>query len=127
MRTRSVDLAMQAAQKVENVKRHPNAKVREEYARLAVSFPALLRASGLVAALGFVQAKVKEQIGACVFLEDFCSLLGLENESDWKAFQQSDSRTYALYFRFGMQAAELLKRYAEALLKQETDSSDEGA
>lgn len=95
-----------------------NEKVKE-YRTLALNFPTMILQSGLAQAIGFLQAKGKEE--HLLLLEHIAELLGENKDSLHKKILAADLSHYQLLTRQTIEAASSLKRYTQALLPKPKD------
>jgi CRISPR/Cas system CMR-associated protein Cmr5 small subunit len=87
-----------------------------EYITFAKNFPALIHSCGLDQAVSFARAKKKEDY-LSDFIEVLASVQTVEKESNQflSAIHQCNIGQYIRFSRIALQAAEWIKRYAEAL------------
>ena len=87
-----------------------------EYISFAKNFPALIHSCGLDQAVSFARAKKKENY-LSDFIEIFASAQPVKKEQDQflQAIHQCNIGQYIRFSRMALQAAEWIKRYAEAL------------
>ena len=95
-----------------------NEKVKE-YRTLALNFPTMILQSGLAQAIGFLQAKGKEE--HLLLLAHIAELLGENKDSLHKKILEADLSHYQLLTRKAIEAASSLKRYTQALLPKPKD------
>ena len=95
-----------------------NEKVKE-YRTLALNFPTMILQSGLAQAIGFLQAKGKEE--HLLLLAHIAELLGENKDSLHKKILAADLSHYQLLTRQTIEAASSLKRYTQALLPKPKD------
>ena len=110
MQTRQQQWAEKAYTCVNAMKGKPN---EEEYARVCKSFPALLHTAGLCQALAFAEAKKHRD-----YVSHLSGILGQNSETLQALSRQADVLEYQRLSREAIFAATWLKRYAEALLKE---------
>jgi CRISPR-associated protein, cmr5 family len=91
----------------------------KEYRTLALNFPTMILQSGLAQAIGFLQAKGKEE--HLLLLAHIAELLGENKDSLHKKILASDLSHYQLLTRQAIEAASGLKRYTQALLPKPKD------
>ncbi|WMI71203.1 type III-B CRISPR module-associated protein Cmr5 [Aminobacterium sp. MB27-C1] len=94
---------------------------KSEYLSFAKSFPNLIHSCGLIQALAFAQSKNKT-----VFLADLSFVMNGEKKYEL-IIEESRKATITKYLqlsRHTLAAAEWIKRYAEALLKEDGDHND---
>ena len=116
---RSQKYAQRALGLIQRVK-EKNEKVKE-YRTLALNFPTMILQSGLAQAIGFLQAKGKEE--HLLLLAHIAELLE-ENENEnslHKKILAADLSHYQLLTRKAIEAASSLKRYTQALLPKPKD------
>ena len=114
---RSQKYAQRAFGLIQNVKKE-NQKVKE-YRTLALNFPTMILQSGLAQAIGFLQAKGKEE--HLLLLAHIAELLGENKDSLHKKILAADLSHYQLLTRQAIEAASGLKRYTQALLPKPKD------
>lgn len=95
-----------------------NEKVKE-YRTLALNFPTMILQSGLAQAIGFLQAKGKEE--HLLLLAHIAELLEENESSLHKKILEADLSHYQLLTRQAIEAASGLKRYTQALLPKPKD------
>lgn len=95
-----------------------NEKVKE-YRTLALNFPTMILQSGLAQAIGFLQAKGKEE--HLLLLAHIAELLGENKDSLHKKILGADLSHYQFLTRQTIEAASSLKRYTQALLPKPKD------
>lgn len=95
-----------------------NEKVKE-YRTLALNFPTMILQSGLAQAIGFLQAKGKEE--HLLLLAHIAELLEENESSLHKKILEADLSHYQLLTRQAIEAASSLKRYTQALLPKPKD------
>ena len=95
-----------------------NEKVKE-YRTLALNFPTMILQSGLAQAIGFLQAKGKEE--HLLLLAHIAELLEENESSLHKKILEADLPHYQLLTRRALEAASALKRYTQALLPKPKD------
>lgn len=114
---------------------------RDKYLAFARAFPTLIHTSGLAQAVAFALAKgIKpKEKEKRLLIDDLCVILhasghgwlSREMEEPGKELdshahdKDTDAVTYMRLTRHALQAASWLKRYAEALLREPTVSSEE--
>ena len=116
---RSQKYAQRAYGLIQKVK-DDNKQVKE-YRTLALNFPTMILQSGLAQAIGFLQAKGKEE--HLLLLAHIAELLE-ENENEnslHKKILEADLSHYQLLTRQAIEAASSLKRYTQALLPKPKD------
>jgi len=90
-------------------------KLEAKYRTLALNFPTMIMQSGLAQAIGFLMAKGKDEHK--IILGHIEKILGRPNlHAD---ILSSDIKEYQLLTRQALDAAAWLKRYTQALLKNE--------
>lgn len=114
---RSQKYAQRAYGLIQKVK-DDNKQVKE-YRTLALNFPTMILQSGLAQAIGFLQAKGKEE--HLLLLAYIAELLGENKDSLHKKILASDLSHYQLLTRQAIEAASSLKRYTQALLPKPKD------
>lgn len=114
---RSQKYAQRAYGLIQKVK-DDNKQVKE-YRTLALNFPTMILQSGLAQAIGFLQAKGKEE--HLLLLAHIAELLGENKDSLHKKILASDLSHYQLLTRQAIEAASSLKRYTQALLPKPKD------
>ena len=114
---RSQKYAQHAFSLIQKVKEE-NEKVKE-YRTLALNFPTMILQSGLAQAIGFLQAKGKEE--HLLLLAHIAELLGENKDSLHKKILEADLSHYQLLTRQAIEAASGLKRYTQALLPKPKD------
>ena len=114
---RSQKYAQRALGLIQRVK-EKNEKVKE-YRTLALNFPTMILQSGLAQAIGFLQAKGKEE--HLLLLAHIAELLGENKDSLHKKILAADLSHYQLLTRQAIEAASGLKRYTQALLPKPKD------
>lgn len=114
---RSQKYAQRAFGLIQKVKEQ-NEKVKE-YRTLALNFPTMILQSGLAQAIGFLQAKGKEE--HLLLLAHIAELLGENKDSLHKKILAADLSHYQLLTRQTIEAASSLKRYTQALLPKPKD------
>ncbi|WP_049229309.1 type III-B CRISPR module-associated protein Cmr5 [Morococcus cerebrosus] len=114
---RSQKYAQRALGLIQRVK-EKNEKVKE-YRTLALNFPTMILQSGLAQAIGFLQAKGKEE--HLLLLAHIAELLGENKDSLHKKILAADLSHYQLLTRKAIEAASSLKRYTQALLPKPKD------
>lgn len=95
-----------------------NEKVKE-YRTLSLNFPTTILQSGLAQAIGFLQAKGKDE--HLLLLAHIAELLGENKDSLHKKILEADLSHYQLLTRKAIEAASSLKRYTQALLPKPKD------
>lgn len=118
---RSQKYAQRALGLIQRIK-EKNEKVKE-YRTLALNFPTMILQSGLVQAIGFLQAKGKEE--HLLLLAHIAELLGENKDSLHKKILASDLSHYQFLTRQAIEAASGLKRYTQALLPKPKDEQGE--
>lgn len=114
---RSQKYAQRAFGLIQKVKEE-NGKVKE-YRTLALNFPTMILQSGLAQAIGFLQAKGKEE--HLLLLAHIAELLGENKDGLHKKILAADLSHYQLLTRQTIEAASSLKRYTQALLPKPND------
>ena len=114
---RSQKYAQRAFGLIQKVK-DDNKQVKE-YRTLALNFPTMILQSGLAQAIGFLQAKGKEE--HLLLLAHIAELLGENKDSLHKKILEADLSHYQLLTRQAIEAASGLKRYTQALLPKPKD------
>lgn len=110
LRTREQRMAEIAFQRV----KERTGKDAGDYLSFANSFPSLVHSCGLVQAVAFAKAK-----GKAVILEDISSVLGKPLDELTVHARSKPLAAYMLLSREVLAAAGWVKRYAQALLKEE--------
>lgn len=108
---RSQKYAQRAFGLIQKVK-DDNKQVKE-YRTLVLNFPTMILQSGLAQAIGFLQAKGKEE--HLLLLAHIAELLGENKDSLHKKILEADLSHYQLLSRQALEAASSLKRYTQAL------------
>ena len=91
-----------------------------KYRALALSFPIMVLQSGLAQATGFLQAKSSDNNEYQRYLSDLAGILGKNSgKSLHKAVIESRLPDYQQLTRQALDASGWLKRYAQALLKED--------
>lgn len=114
---RSQKYAQRAFGLIQKVK-DDNKQVKE-YRTLALNFPTMILQSGLAQAIGFLQAKGKEE--HLLLLAHIAELLEENESSLHKKILEADLSHYQLLTRKAIEAASSLKRYTQALLPKPKD------
>ena len=114
---RSQKYAQRAFGLIQKVK-DSNKQVKE-YRTLVLNFPTMILQSGLAQAIGFLQAKGKEE--HLLLLAHIAELLGENKDSLHKKILEADLPHYQLLTRKAIEAASSLKRYTQALLPKPKD------
>ena len=114
---RSQKYAQRALGLIQKVK-DDNKQVKE-YRTLALNFPTMILQSGLAQAIGFLQAKGKEE--HLLLLAHIAELLGENKDSLHKKILEADLSHYQLLTRQAIEAASSFKRYTQALLPKPKD------
>ena len=114
---RSQKYAQRALGLIQKVK-DDNKQVKE-YRTLALNFPTMILQSGLAQAIGFLQAKGKEE--HLLLLAHIAELLGENKDSLHKKILEANLSHYQLLTRQAIEAASSLKRYTQALLPKPKD------
>lgn len=99
-------------------------KEESQFRQAAVTFPSLLHNNGLCQAVSFYQlekVKVRNQ-----YLADLAFVLGYSKDEFVEKSKNSSIEVYMHLTQLTMQAASWLKRYAQALLKDDTTDSSLG-
>ncbi|MDI6871122.1 MAG: type III-B CRISPR module-associated protein Cmr5 [Bacillota bacterium] len=113
--------AAQAVQRVQAAHRRDEKTSEAEYLRFAKGFPALVHNSGLCQALAFALAKKRRG-----YAEDLAYTLGLSLSAE-ELLELSRTASAASYLRLSREvlaASSWLKRYAEALLKDDEQNQE---
>lgn len=115
--------AAEAVQRVQAAHGRDEGTSEAEYLRFAKSFPALIHNSGLCQALAFAMAKKRQG-----YVEDLARTLGLPAVELLEASRTGSIASYLRLSREALAASSWLKRYAEALLKddQQENQNKEG-
>ncbi|WP_153715894.1 type III-B CRISPR module-associated protein Cmr5 [Eikenella corrodens] len=116
---RSQKYAQRAYGLIQKVK-DDNKQVKE-YRTLVLNFPTMILQSGLAQAIGFLQAKGKEE--HLLLLAHIAELLEENENKDslHKKILEADLSHYQLLTRKAIEAASSLKRYTQALLPKPKD------
>ena len=114
---RSQKYAQRAYGLIQKVK-DDNKQVKE-YRTLALNFTTMILQSGLAQAIGFLQAKGKEE--HLLLLAHIAELLEENKDSLHKKILAADLSHYQLLTRQAIEAASSLKRYTQALLPKPKD------
>lgn len=114
---RSQKYAQRAFGLIQKVK-DDNKQVKE-YRTLVLNFPTMILQSGLAQAIGFLQAKGKEE--HLLLLAHIAELFGENKDSLHKKILEADLSHYQLLSRQALEAASSLKRYTQALLPKPKD------
>lgn len=114
---RSQKYAQRAFGLIQKVK-DDNKQVKE-YRTLVLNFPTMILQSGLAQAIGFLQAKGKEE--HLLLLAHIAELLGENKDSLHKKILEADLSHYQLLSRQALEAASSLKCYTQALLPKPKD------
>ncbi len=107
-----------------------DSNIKTQYRTLALNFPTMIMQSGLVQAIGFLQAKGKPEHQK--MLQHMAHLLGYHNgeqaniERLKNEILQSNLTQYQLLTRKALNASGWLKRYTQALLTRESDDEQQG-
>ncbi len=94
----------------------------EDYASFAKSFPALIHGVGLCQAVAYADAKAdrdknqKPSNAQARVLDDLAAILGTQSLAE--AARTCSATDYMVLSRFAIEAATLLKRYAETFEKE---------
>lgn len=118
---RSQKYAQRAFGLIQKVK-DSNKQVKE-YRTLALNFPTMILQSGLAQAIGFLQAKGKEE--HLLLLAHIAELLKENKDGLHKKILEADLSHYQLLSRQALEAASSLKRYTQALLPKSKDEQGE--
>lgn len=118
---RSQKYAQRAFGLIQKVK-DDNKQVKE-YRTLVLNFPTMILQSGLAQAIGFLQAKGKEE--HLLLLAHIAELLVENKDSLHKKILEADLSHYQLLSRQALEAASSLKRYTQALLPKPKDEQGE--
>lgn len=118
---RSQKYAQRAFGLIQKVK-DSNKQVKE-YRTLVLNFPTMILQSGLAQAIGFLQAKGKEE--HLLLLAHIAELLGENKDGLHKKILEADLSHYQLLSRQALEAASSLKRYTQALLPKPKDEQGE--
>ena len=114
---RSQKYAQRAYGLIQKVK-DDNKQVKE-YRTLALNFPTMILQYGFAQAIGFLQAKGKEE--HLLLLAHIAELLEENKDSLHKKILEADLSHYQLLTRQAIEAASSLKRYTQALLPKPKD------
>ena len=114
---RSQKYAQRAFGLIQKVK-DSNKQVKE-YRTLVLNFPTMILQSGLAQAIGFLQAKGKEE--HLLLLAHIAELLEENKDGLHKKILEADLSHYQLLSRQALEAASSLKRYTQALLPKPKD------
>ena len=95
----------------------------KEYRTLVLNFPTMILQSGLAQAIGFLQAKGKEE--HLLLLAHIAELLEENKDGLHKKILEADLSHYQLLSRQALEAASSLKRYTQALLPKPKDEQGE--
>ena len=118
---RSQKYAQRAFGLIQKVK-DSNKQVKE-YRTLVLNFPTMILQSGLAQAIGFLQAKGKEE--HLLLLAHIADLLEENKDGLHKKILEADLSHYQLLSRQALEAASSLKRYTQALLPKPKDEQGE--
>ena len=118
---RSQKYAQRAFGLIQKVK-DSNKQVKE-YRTLVLNFPTMILQSGLAQAIGFLQAKGKEE--HLLLLAHIAELLEENKDGLHKKILEDDLSHYQLLSRQALEAASSLKRYTQALLPKPKDKQGE--
>lgn len=118
---RSQKYAQRAYGLIQKVK-DDNKQVKE-YRTLVLNFPTMILQSGLAQAIGFLQAKGKEE--HLLLLAHIAELLEENKDGLHKKILEADLSHYQLLSRQALEAASSLKRYTQALLPKPKDEQGE--
>jgi len=118
---RSQKYAQRAFGLIQKVK-DSNKQVKE-YRTLVLNFPTMILQSGLAQAIGFLQAKGKEE--HLLLLAHIAELLEENKDGLHKKILEADLSHYQLLSRQALEAASSLKRYTQALLPKPKDKQGE--
>ena len=118
---RSQKYAQRAFGLIQKVK-DSNKQVKE-YRTLVLNFPTMILQSGLAQAIGFLQAKGKEE--HLLLLAHIAELLEENKDGLHKKILEADLSHYQLLSRQALEAASSLKRYTQALLPKPKDEQGE--
>lgn len=118
---RSQKYAQRAFGLIQKVK-DSNKQVKE-YRTLVLNFPTMILQSGLAQAIGFLQAKGKEE--HLLLLAHIAELLVENKDGLHKKILEADLSHYQLLSRQALEAASSLKRYTQALLPKPKDEQGE--
>ena len=118
---RSQKYAQRAFGLIQKVK-DSNKQVKE-YRTLVLNFPTMILQSGLAQAIGFLQAKGKEE--HLLLLAHIAELWGENKDGLHKKILEADLSHYQLLSRQALEAASSLKRYTQALLPKPKDEQGE--
>lgn len=114
MENRTHKYAENAYRKVENLKKD----IKEKYRTLALSFPTMIMQSGLAQAVGFLMAKGGEEHKE--YLNHLAEILNFKDANALHTkILESDISQYQLLTRQALDASAWLKRYVQALLKED--------
>lgn len=128
--TRTHTMAREAYQRVAKRRGKPHEK---EYKSLAEALPGLILQNGLAQATGFLIAKDKHEHKAA--LDDLNAVLGAARVIDTadgeqlhrKVIRTDDPQLWMQLTRHSLTASGWIKRYAQGLLKSDTESADDQA
>ncbi len=118
---RSQKYAQRAYGLIQKVK-DDNKQVKE-YRTLVLNFPTMILQSGLAQAIGFLQAKGKEE--HLLLLAHIAELLEENKDGLHKKILEADLSHYQLLSLQALEAASSLKRYTQALLPKPKDEQGE--
>lgn len=118
---RSQKYAQRAFGLIQKVK-DSNKQVKE-YRTLVLNFPTMILQSGLAQAIGFLQAKGKEE--HLLLLAHIAELLEENKDGLHKKILEADLSHYQLLSLQALEAASSLKRYTQALLPKPKDEQGE--
>ena len=118
---RSQKYAQRAFGLIQKVK-DSNKQVKE-YRTLVLNFPTMILQSGLAQAIGFLQAKGKEE--HLLLLAHIAELLEENKDGLHKKILEADLSHDQLLSRQALEAASSLKRYTQALLPKPKDEQGE--
>lgn len=93
---------------------------QKKYKSFATTFPALIHQCGLAQAIAYAQNKAPPE-----YQEDLADTMDLSVTELASHARTAPLPTYQRYTRTTLSAASWLKRYAEALLKEEKENTDE--
>ncbi len=124
MPTRQQQLARRAYDAVSQKKASP---VEADYARVCMTFPALIHNSGLCQAVAFAEARDRREGNEFgQYLNDLAVTLGIEAGQLSNRSRSDGVLSYQHLTQDALAAASWMKRYAESLLKDERNSNKAG-
>lgn len=107
-----------------------SSKDKDEYLRLAKSFPALVHTCGLVQAIAYVHAKDNKARTGETYLNHLSGVMVIdlpENTTLEDKSRDAELLEYQFLSLEAIEAATWLKRYAEALLDSKSPEQPDGA